>query len=339
MLSSFDDASREWGIFEEGPTLQCTPIKIETTQGQVTLGTENFPESVVCSTRALRSLPYACYVAQRPEECDSLVIRKMKKILISVLLLAVSVTATYIPDSAQQQKDASQLQDCNIGNWNVNCFLIRAIIGMRKMQQSKDIEVADGVTFVQEKPVEVSGRQVSEKDILSQLPQNNLARTMQLTNMLCDAGTSLLNSHSLKFGMSVDHPVEEARTKMKKHNIILLAILFAIKIFLLMPMIGLSLITLKAFFFSKLALLSGVAIAFQKFINNNNDSVSSSFFNKDSYLYNNDDATDWTPNNSNQVTFQNKESVTTYDYARANDNYDAHDLAYVNYARSHNNAN
>ncbi|XP_032669490.1 uncharacterized protein LOC116843288 [Odontomachus brunneus] len=127
---------------------------------------------------------------------------------------------------------------------------------------------------------------------------------------------------------------------MKKHNIILLVILFAIKVFLLMPMIGLSLITLKAFFFSKLALLSGVVIAFQKFINNNNDSASGSFFNKDSqYLYNNDDATDWIPNNSNQVTFENKERVTTYDYARANDNYDAHDLAYANYARSHKNAN
>lgn len=44
-LSSFDDAAGEWGIFEEGPTLRCTPIKIEPTQGQVTLGSENFPES------------------------------------------------------------------------------------------------------------------------------------------------------------------------------------------------------------------------------------------------------------------------------------------------------
>lgn len=84
ILSLSDDAAGEWGIFEEGPTERCTPIKIETTQGQVTLGSEKFPESgpqytvlsvSLCLSFSLSSpspLVTVLRTARRSEECDFL---------------------------------------------------------------------------------------------------------------------------------------------------------------------------------------------------------------------------------------------------------------------------
>lgn len=63
--------------------------------------------------------------------------------------------------------------------------------------------------------MEVSERslQVSEKEILNELPQgSSLQGTMKLTNMLYDVSTSFIKSHSLKFGMVAEHPVEEGES-------------------------------------------------------------------------------------------------------------------------------
>ncbi|XP_072749534.1 uncharacterized protein Osi14 [Anoplolepis gracilipes] len=204
--------------------------------------------------------------------------------LLAVILLAACVAA----GSTNDFKDSLCL---NSDESFIDCVFIKSISALDRASKSNDIEIANGVTFLRDVPMERTGRssQKSESEILNELPRDMTDRTIKLFSMLYDSTVAFFKSHSLKLNMpegSVSRSLGEGRAKIKKMILPLIAAA-GFKIFALVPILlgGLGLLALKALFFGKIALLVAGIIAFQKLFGGSN--VSGSFLNKNpaSFFY------------------------------------------------------
>jgi len=127
-----------------------TPIKIEATQGQVTLCSENFP-----GTNSLRPLTLALGSVRRRSILDSTSFddqvqanrtrRKMDKLL-ALMLLATCVTAGPTVGPAQDLNCLDQ------DNELFSCIFVKTVSVLDRAARSSDIEIVDGITFVRDTP-------------------------------------------------------------------------------------------------------------------------------------------------------------------------------------------
>ncbi|KAL2746248.1 hypothetical protein V1477_004618 [Vespula maculifrons] len=156
-----------------------------------------------------------------------------------------------------------------------SCIFVKAATTLDRAARSSDIQLIDGVMFVRDKPMERSAKNLkTELDVMNELPKDTSDRALKLVSMLFDSAMSFMKSHSLKISMPEEfgsRALTEARGKIKKMILPLIAAI-ALKIFALAPIFlgGLGLITMKALFDSKMALLLAGILFFQKMFKNDN---------------------------------------------------------------------
>ncbi|CAL1685960.1 unnamed protein product [Lasius platythorax] len=253
----------------------------------------------------------------------------MNKLLALVLLAACVVAG---PTNVSPQP--SQGLDClEHDNALFSCIFVKTVSALDRAARSSDIEIADGVTFVRDLPMERNGKSLekSELEIMNELPRDSSDRTIKLLSMLYDSTVSFLKSHSLKLSMpegSISRALVEGRGKIKKMVLPLIAAA-GLKIFALVPILlgGLGLLALKALFFGKIALLVAGIIAFQKIFGGSN--VASGFFGKNPapVWYDTGAPGNWPAGGSAGLQHQGYRS---FDIADAK--VDAHNLAYSAHA-------
>ena len=124
----------------EGPTW-CTPIKIQAPQGQVTLCSENFPESSL-----LRLWPLPLGVSFHDDLTSD---KKMKKLLVLVLLVAYTAAGpTNVPVQSSQGLNCLEHDNDEF----FSCMFVKTVTAINRAARSSDIEIASGITFVRDTP-------------------------------------------------------------------------------------------------------------------------------------------------------------------------------------------
>ncbi|XP_011154249.1 uncharacterized protein LOC105192071 [Harpegnathos saltator] len=186
------------------------------------------------------------------------------------LLILVFLVARVAAGPTLNLNSQSQDQDClENDNRMYSCFLVKTLVALNKADRSNDIKIIEGITFMRETPMERTAKNLqSEQALLNKLPQEDSTRMATLLSMLYDSAISFMKSHSLKFNMaeiSIPQILAEGRAKAKKTWLPLITAI-GIKFFAVMPFLlgSLSLLTMKALFIGKIALLIVGIIAFQK---------------------------------------------------------------------------
>jgi hypothetical protein len=231
--------------------------------------------------------------------------------------------------------------DCLQAENILSCYAVKASVALNRAARSAEVQVYDGITFVRETPLERSGKSMpqSEKQVMSELPEDATERAMKVSSMVYDSAVNFLKSHSLKVdpegpvARAIESKVSEEdlkffeafdtsnwRAKVKKYlpTIYKLA---ALKIFAIAPIIfgGLALLVLKALVIGKVALLVAGVLAFQKLMGSG--SGLPSFFGKQQ------PATGWT-DPAQQSWPQATNAQNGNGYYRRSFEQDAHNLAY-----------
>ncbi|EFN89941.1 hypothetical protein EAI_15240 [Harpegnathos saltator] len=169
------------------------------------------------------------------------------------LLILVFLVARVAAGPTLNLNSQSQDQDClENDNRMYSCFLVKTLVALNKADRSNDIKIIEGITFMRETPMERTAKNLqSEQALLNKLPQEDSTRMATLLSMLYDSAISFMKSHR--------------RAKAKKTWLPLITAI-GIKFFAVMPFLlgSLSLLTMKALFIGKIALLIVGIIAFQK---------------------------------------------------------------------------
>ncbi|XP_011880752.1 PREDICTED: uncharacterized protein LOC105569163 [Vollenhovia emeryi] len=259
--------------------------------------------------------------------------------LLALLLLAAYTAAGPAPVPVQPSQDLNCL-NLEHDKEFFSCIFVKAIGALDRAARSSNIEIVEGVTFVQDTPAERIGKslKINEKAIMNELPEDMSDRTIKLFNMLCDSAVSFMKSHSLKFRIpegSMSRALNEGRAKIKKMILPLIAAA-GIKIFALAPILlgVLALLTFKALVYGKIALIVAGIMAFQKFFGG---SGAGGFFNKNPapLWYDNGATGSWASAGPSGLQHQGYRSFDVAD-AKNDAKNDAQDLAYSAHAPVYN---
>lgn len=143
---------RESGDIGEGPSWR-TPIKIEATEGQITLCSENFPRIDPRGQWGREKEKERERERGRERERHSLIVGKMNKLLVILGFLAASATAvpTSVVNNVQLNRDLDCLEQENA---LFSCISVKTVSMLDRAARSSDIDIVDGVKFVRETPSE-----------------------------------------------------------------------------------------------------------------------------------------------------------------------------------------
>lgn len=144
------------------------------------------------------------------------------------------------------------------------CLAVKGITALNRAARSNTINLSEGISFKRDdaSPLQRSGKALSENEIVSQLPESDAGRTGRLMEMVMQSATDFLSTHNLEVKIpkettqNMARAIEEGRGKMKKMlGPLVLAI--GAKVFAIVPLVifGLALLTFKAVFIAKIALL------------------------------------------------------------------------------------
>ncbi|XP_012287515.1 uncharacterized protein LOC105703597 [Orussus abietinus] len=190
----------------------------------------------------------------------------MFRLAVFGMLLA---SALAVPAPEGSSMEPGKLDCLEQENSIFSCIAVKTAVVLDRASRSKDIQILDGVTFVREAPLERNGKSLkTETEVMNELPRDASDRTLKLASMIYESALAFLKSHSLKLNVpegSISRALVEGRGKIKKMILPLVAAA-GVKIFALVPIVlgGLALLTLKALFVGKIALLIAGILAFQK---------------------------------------------------------------------------